>query len=280
MAKIAILVVAHKPVFFMKSKLLAPIQVGSAQAMKRLRGATYYDDQGTNISEKNPNYCELTAIYWAWKNLDADYYGLFHYRRYLTFSDAADEATTKSYATILQNERRLGYGNDDAIIEMIAGYDIVAPRKEIKSKSIYEQYAEDHYQKDLDVCLDYITENYPDMNEALRSIHENAGYAYNMFVMSKGLFTEYCSFLFDVLTHFDRTVDITQYDAYQSRVQGFLAERLTSIYIIYAMTRKDASVLELQTAFFDDASPNQWLAYIKSCLRTAKRRLSPSHSEE
>ena len=50
-----------------------------------------HDDEGENISDKNPMYCELTAQYWAWKNLDADYYGFCHYRRYFNFSDTVYE---------------------------------------------------------------------------------------------------------------------------------------------------------------------------------------------
>ena len=34
------------------------------------------------FSERNGNFCELTGLYWAAKNLDSDYIGIVHYRRY------------------------------------------------------------------------------------------------------------------------------------------------------------------------------------------------------
>ena len=61
-----------------------PLQVGKALSDVDL--GVQGDDEGDNISTKNPNYCELTGLYWAWKNLkDADYIGLAHYRRYFDF---------------------------------------------------------------------------------------------------------------------------------------------------------------------------------------------------
>ena len=84
-ADIRILIACHKPTYVPENPLFYPIQVGTALTDRRLEGMTYHDNEGDNISEKNPDYCELTAQYWAWKHLDCDYYGFFHYRRYLTF---------------------------------------------------------------------------------------------------------------------------------------------------------------------------------------------------
>jgi hypothetical protein len=68
--------------------MLVPVQVNSATAAKRMNMA--HDDDGDNISLKNPHYCELTAQYWEWKNVEADYYGLCHYRRFLCFNVPSD----------------------------------------------------------------------------------------------------------------------------------------------------------------------------------------------
>ena len=79
--KIKILVAAHKEYRMPKDPMYLPIQVGAEG--KRSFGYQR-DDTGENISSANPRMCELTAIYWAWKNLDADYVGLVHYRRHFT----------------------------------------------------------------------------------------------------------------------------------------------------------------------------------------------------
>lgn len=79
--KIQILVAAHKKFPMPTAAGYLPVLVG---AKKNYKADIPYqrDDEGDNISEKNPNYNELTAIYWAWKNLkDVDAVGLVHYRR-------------------------------------------------------------------------------------------------------------------------------------------------------------------------------------------------------
>ncbi|MCR5399004.1 MAG: DUF4422 domain-containing protein, partial [Lachnospiraceae bacterium] len=83
---IKILISCHKPTEYISNDVLMPIQVGSSLGNTRLSGMLH-DDEGDNISNLNHKYCELTAQYWAWKNLDCEYYGFFHYRRYLSFAD-------------------------------------------------------------------------------------------------------------------------------------------------------------------------------------------------
>ena len=82
MADVRLFVSCHEAAPVPKHSLLTPVQVGAALSEEKLLGFSR-DDEGENISRKNRSYCELTAQYWAWKNVQADYYGFFHYRRYL-----------------------------------------------------------------------------------------------------------------------------------------------------------------------------------------------------
>lgn len=78
-----ILVVTHKSYWMPDENIYLPIFVGTNKSDRNF----LRDNEGDNISYKNKNYCELTAIYWAWKNLKLDkydYIGLCHYRRYFT----------------------------------------------------------------------------------------------------------------------------------------------------------------------------------------------------
>ena len=80
-AVIKVIVTTHKEYWMPTDELYVPLQVG-AEGKEDL-GFTP-DNTGDNISAKNPYYCELTGLYWAWKNLDCEYLGLAHYRRHFT----------------------------------------------------------------------------------------------------------------------------------------------------------------------------------------------------
>ena len=105
---IKLFVCCHKPVNVPKHPLLVPLQVGAALAGEHFPGFLH-DDAGDSISEKNRSYCELTGQYWAWKNVEADYYGFFHYRRYLYPNEAARLPYIIEGEPTLQMLDRLGY---------------------------------------------------------------------------------------------------------------------------------------------------------------------------
>ena len=81
--KIKILVATHQPLAIIESDIFHPIQIGFDVQKPLIKNTYLNDNSGLNISKKNPIFNELTALYWAWKNLDADVVGLAHYRRYL-----------------------------------------------------------------------------------------------------------------------------------------------------------------------------------------------------
>ena len=76
---IKVIVATHKKYEMPNDKMYIPIHVGS-EGKKEL--GYVKDNTGDNISDKNSYFCELTGLYWAWKNLDFDYLGLVHYRRH------------------------------------------------------------------------------------------------------------------------------------------------------------------------------------------------------
>lgn len=79
---IKLLIATYKQCELLKDSIYLPIHVGKALHPELALEGYQPDNEGENISEKNPYYSELTAVFWAWKNLKADYIGLVHYRRH------------------------------------------------------------------------------------------------------------------------------------------------------------------------------------------------------
>ncbi len=118
---IKILVATHKKYNMPKESMYLPIHVG-CEGKKDLRYIG--DNTGDNISFRNPNYCELTGLYWAWKNLKYDYIGLCHYRRYFTNSNLFKKASNK-------NNRMDLISSKLEIKNLLKEYDVILPKKEI-----------------------------------------------------------------------------------------------------------------------------------------------------
>lgn len=265
---IKIYISCHKKCFVPEHPLLYPIQVGAALAPERFAGMLH-DDEGDNISEKNRSYCELTAQYWAWKNDSADYYGFFHYRRYMSFAEEKLPTNVFGDAELEcideQTLERLGLSAEHAqqMRDVIEKYDIISTTPvQLKllnrnAKTNYEQYCVPDYQyaEDLDVLLDIIREKYPQYYDtAYEYLHKaEAGYFCNMFIMKRELFEEYSAWLFDILAEHERRRDYTDYTVAGYRVSGYLAERLFGIYYLYK-TRQGAGISADAPAVCDSAA--------------------------
>lgn len=237
---VQIFVSYHKPFKLFKNKYLQPIHVGrdvflnkdtcdgDYQKIKKwLLKNTIGDNTSDNISLKNPNYCELTAQYWAWKNCNANYVGFCHYRRLFDL-------------------------NNSKISKLLNEYDIILPRIFTLDCTVREQYNRDHIKEDLDKTLEIIASKYPDyMEDAENVLNKKTIYFCNMFITNRELFNSYCEWLFDILFELEKVTVISE-NKYQSRIFGFLSERLLNIFIEHVKRIDDIKICEVPVKFIEE----------------------------
>lgn len=216
---IKIIVAAHKPYWMPEDSCYLPVQVGSEG--KENIGYTR-DNTGNNISAKNANYCELTGIYWAWKNLQADYLGLVHYRRYFT--------RTEKYSIRAKKKEILTTFDWQKILEETPI--VVADRRKYYIETNRSHYNHAHPREGLDITEAIIKERCPVYLSAWdRVMNRSWAHMFNMFVMRRDYFDNYCKWLFSILFELEKRLDISQWDAYNKRIYGFVAERLLDVWL-------------------------------------------------
>ena len=244
--KICIAVACHKSSRLPKNSLFLPIQVGSALASRHMN--MQRDDEGENISKKNPSYCELTAQYWEWKNVEADYYGLCHYRRFLCMHETKVKLNVRSQIEAGEiddyNIQRFGLDDEEEMRKLIEDYDLIVgehqqldriPTPRGNKASGYDHWvAHDKAlirTHDLEKMLDILEEVSPRIGASARSyLQEKTFMGFNCFVMKKELFNELCEIEFETLKRLEQEVDLTYYCQQLSRIYGFMGEIISSAY--------------------------------------------------
>jgi len=231
-----IIVVTHKKYDMPEESIYFPVCVG--KGISTLRNKYQPDDIGENISEKNNTYCELTAIYWVWKNLnldDFDYIGIAHYRRHFSMKKNArrlddvlkkDEVETifkrmNSEVIITTPKRRYFSSIENHYIHSKKGYD-KQHKTDIENLRRATKEISPEYESDLNYVL-----------------KGNKAHMLNMFIMPTKLFSDYCTWLFPII---NRIVELSEGRVNQNRYAGALSEFLLDVWLIH----NNMKVIELQ----------------------------------
>lgn len=216
---IKILVAAHKPYRMPEDEIYFPIHVGKTG---KTEIGFIGDDTGENISDRNPSYCELTAAYWAWKNLKADYVGLVHYRRHFT---PVKKGKNKFDWVMTGRQAE----------ELLKDCDVLVPnRRKYYIETIRSHY--DHGQfnrlQDIETLGQVISERCPEYSAGFETVMNRTwAHMFNMFVMKREIFDRFCAWMFDVLFEVERRTDLTGLDFQTARVYGYLGEFMLDIFL-------------------------------------------------
>ena len=229
MSNIKIFVCAHKEVPLPQHPYFLPLQAGAA-LHDHINGFQP-DDEGDNISIKNPHFCELTCHYWAWKNLkNVDIVGLNHYRRYFDFTRKWSQFSADKHFIATEDFLKQEYKFPNLKI-LLSKYDIILPVARHWRVSNTQQYGDYHIAKDWEKLRQIIKERSPQYIPAFEKTmdHSNKSVGYNMFITHWKHFDTYSEWLFDILFEVERRVPPIE-DPIQSRIYGYMSERLINVY--------------------------------------------------
>jgi len=214
---VKIIVATHKKYEMPKDQMYIPLHVGA-------EGKEYLgyerDNSGENISLKNPFFCELTGMFWAWKNLDSDYVGIAHYRRHFMFK----RKSKNKFDNVL---------NLDEASKLLENVDVILPKKRYYIiETLYNHYKHTMYVEPLDETRNIIEKNCPEYLEEFDKLRtRTSAHMFNMFVMKKNLFDGYCKWLFEILFELEKNVDNNKYNQFHARFYGRISELLLDVYL-------------------------------------------------
>lgn len=202
---IAIYVATHNQPIDVSERYLFPIQTGASLSTHKICELT--DNTGVHISEKNREYCELTALYWIWKNTNNAIVGLSHYRRRFKIQESE-------------------------ITKILHEHEMIIPPPYYFRSSLWKGYKNYHLEADMESLVCILEQRCPEIVPVFRQVmDDNELIPYNMLIASKVIFDEYCQWLFPILFAVEKEIDFMVRDTYQRRVMGFLSERLFTTYV-------------------------------------------------
>lgn len=216
--EVKVIIAAHKKYPMPADSMYLPVHVGAAG--KESIGYQR-DDVGENISEQNPYFCELTGLYWGWKNFDADYIGLAHYRRHFSFHPHEKNIWN---AVLKESEIKADLGKIKVFVPRKRWYYI---------ETLYSHYTHTHHIIQLDETRKIIGERYPEYLVSFdKAVKQRWGYMFNMMIMERGLFDSYCAWLFDILFELKRRLGEDGLTPFHSRYYGRISEIIFNVWML------------------------------------------------
>lgn len=210
-----IYIVAHKKVQVPSLQKYCLLQVG-AEANEIF--CELKDNDGDHISSKNKDFCELTGLYWIWKNSTEEYKGLVHYRRFFAKSNLR-KGTENIYT-------------HDELVSVLEKADVVVSYRERflmnAKKELLQQCCTDEIFHKLETI---VGQTYPEYAEDFKEFFaSNEAVLFNMFFCKNELFDAYCEWLFTILFELEKQIGDAGVE-YPPRLYGYLSERLLNVWI-------------------------------------------------
>lgn len=195
------------------------IQAGASLTNRRVADIT--DDSGMNISNRNRDYSEGSALYWIWKNTSGqNYIGFFQYGRYFV--------------------------SDAECMREFLDYDLITTIPTIMTKGMKPFFTE-FYLLDSDWKL---------MGDGIRLFGEDYYQTFlkyqvsrfyfssNVFCAKRSIFDELCTFVFSVTEYVDK-VYRDRMIIREDRFMGYIIENLVSIYIMHNHSKLKKATVDM-----------------------------------
>lgn len=254
----------------LKNEVITPVYCGAMYKKENWQEGVIGDNTGDNISEKRLSFCELTVQYWAWKNIKADYYGLCHYRRYLSFDGKNGWRNEQNQIHVpfmdRKNIRRYSLINEDKIVKFCNKFDAIFPEpadvKQITSmgkkpktvKELWEAHEGIFFDNGtIDLLLNSIKKVQPQYYDcAATYLNTDSHRGYNCYLIKEDLFNELCKLQYSVMFEMEKHVNKDVLLRYP-RTIGYMGEILFGIFQ-YNLLKKNCSIAEVPLVFFENTN--------------------------
>lgn len=260
--------------FVIKNDIIIPVYCGAVYKKDKWNKDIIGDNTGDNISELRMNFNELTVQYWAWKNVEADYYGLCHYRRYFVLQNENDSHINEQNQIYLpfftkRIIEKYALYNEEKLKNLCKKYDLIIPKptdvKFIKAfgkqqnnvLELWQAYTGYFFDKGcIELLLKTINKIKPQYYQcAVDYFKQDKHRGYNCYLMRKDLFFEFCDFQFSVLFDMYKSIKDTNILKQYPRTLGYMGEILYGIYLS-SLIDKNIKFKEIRLVFTEVNSIN------------------------